>query len=213
MKKRIYILSGLGADERVFQLLDFSDFAPVFIKWIIPEENESIENYANRLLAQIDTPNPLILGLSFGGMMATEIAKLMTVEKIILISSAKTNREIPFYYQLSGFLGIHKLIPTKVLKSSNVFTNWFFGANSTFEKQLLKEILHDTNPVFLKWAIHQIVDWKNIVSSENTYHIHGTADRILPINGVSCDVKIKGGGHLMTLTKPEEINEILKKIL
>ena len=213
MKKRIYILSGLGADERVFKLLDFSDFSPIFIQWIVPEENESIENYAHRLLKQIDTPNPVIVGLSFGGMMATEIAKLITVEKIILISSAKTKKEIPSFYQFSGFLGIHKLAPTKILKSSNAVTNWFFGANSTFEKQLLKEILHDTNPVFLKWAIDQIVNWKNIVAAKNTYHIHGTADRILPINGLSCDVKIKGGGHLMTLTKSEEVNMVLKKIL
>lgn len=82
MKKRIYILNGLGADERVFQLLDFSDFSPIFIQWIIPEQNESIENYASRLLQQIDTPNPLILGLSFGGMMATEISKLIDVENL-----------------------------------------------------------------------------------------------------------------------------------
>lgn len=143
--------------------------------------------------------------------MATEIAKLITVEKIILISSAKTNSEIPFYYQLSGFWGIHRMMPTKILKSSNAITNWFFGVKNESDKQLLKQILHDTNPAFLKWAINQIVNWKNIVSYKNTYHIHGTADRILPISGVSCDVKIKGGGHLMTLTKSQEINEILKK--
>lgn len=146
-------------------------------------------------------------------MMATEISKLIEVEKVILISSAKTRKEIPIYYRLSSFIGIHKTIPTKILKSSNAITNWFFGANSAFEKQLLKEILHDTNPAFLKWAINQIVNWKNIVAAKNTYHIHGTADRILPISGVSCDVKIKSGSHLMTLTKSEEINEILKKIL
>ena len=211
--KKIYILSGLGADERVFELLDFSDFSPIFIKWIIPKKNESIENYASRLLEQIDSPKPIIIGLSFGGIMATEISKLIEVEKIILISSAKTKKEIPFYYRLSSFIGIHEIIPTKILKSSNAITNWFFGANNNFEKQLLKEILRDTDSVFLKWAIDRIVRWENMSLPKNTYHIHGTADKILPISGVSCDVKINGGGHLMTLTHSEEINRILRKIL
>jgi hypothetical protein len=47
--KNIYFFSGLGADERVFQYVDLSFCNPIFIKWNLPFENESIENYAAKI--------------------------------------------------------------------------------------------------------------------------------------------------------------------
>ncbi|WP_221394889.1 hypothetical protein [Dyadobacter sp. NIV53] len=96
MKKEIYIFSGLGADERVFQRLDFSESSAIFIKWIIPLNNETIEHYATRLLDQIHTTQPVLIGLSFGGIMAVEVAKQIDTEKIILIASAKIKKKFHF---------------------------------------------------------------------------------------------------------------------
>ena len=73
MTKELYIFSGLGADERVFQRIDFSGFSTTFIKWIVPQDKETIENYATRLLDQITTTKPTLIGLSFGGLIAVEI--------------------------------------------------------------------------------------------------------------------------------------------
>ena len=133
MTKQLYIFSGLGADERVFQRLDFSDFKTTYIKWIAPYDKETIEHYTTRLLDQITTTNPTLIGLSFGGLIAVEVAKQIDTEKVILIASAKTKNEIPFYYRFAGQLGLHKLLPTRLLKSSNFVTNWFFGTSSTFD--------------------------------------------------------------------------------
>ena len=138
MTKELYIFSGLGADERVFQRLDFSGITTTFIKWILPQENETIENYATRLLDQIPTAKPTLIGLSFGGLIAIEVAKQIDIEKIILIASAKTKKEIPFYYRSAKPLGLHKLIPVRILKSTNFTTNWFFGTTSALVERLLK---------------------------------------------------------------------------
>ena len=213
MTKELYIFSGLGADERVFQRLDFSDFSTTFIKWLVPNDTDTIELYAKRLLDQITTTKPTLIGLSFGGLIAVEVAKQIDTEKVILIASAKTKNEIPFYYRFAGQLGLHKLLPTRLLKSSNFITNWLFGASSTFDKQLLKQILIDTDPIFLKWAIDKIVRWTNLTPSPNIFHIHGTSDRILPISFVNCNSRIENGGHLMTLNKSYEINQILRQQL
>lgn len=210
LKSKIYLISGLGADERVFQKLDLSEFEPVFIEWIIPLVNETIEQYATRLRTQITTLRPTLLGLSFGGMMAIEIAKQIETEKIILIASAKTKNEIPFYFRAAGKLGIDKFLPTNILKSANFSTNWFFGASSEFEKQLLKQIIIDTDPVFLRWAIEKIALWENQIELKNIFHIHGTNDKVLPYRFVRCDEKIEGGGHLMTLDRAAEITEIIR---
>lgn len=213
MAKELYIFSGLGADEKVFQKLYFSDFSPTFIKWIAPQEEETIENYATRLLDQIRTTKPILIGLSFGGMIAVEVAKQIDTEKVILIASAKTQNEIPFYFRFAGQLGLQNFLPTSLLKSSNFITNWFFGTSATFDKQLLKQILIDTDAIFLKWAIDKIVRWKNQTHPKNVFHIHGTSDRILPLAFVKCNSTIRNGGHLMTLNNPEEINSLLSYFL
>jgi len=211
MAKEIYIFSGLGADERVFQRLNFSSFSPNFIKWLVPCGGETIEEYANRLLCQIRTTKPILVGVSFGGIIAVEIAKQIEIEKLILISSAKTKDEIPFYYRFAGKLKLHTLLPTKHLKSANRVTNWFFGTSSEFDRQLLNQILVDTEPIFLKWAIDKIVRWNNQVLPSNFFHIHGASDRILPARFIKSNLTIKHGGHLMILNRSEEINTILNQ--
>ncbi|TAE51179.1 MAG: hypothetical protein EAZ89_10595 [Bacteroidetes bacterium] len=144
-------------------------------------------------------------------MMAMEVAKHMETEKVIVISSAKIYTEIPVYYRLAGRLRLHTLLPMRLLKSSNGITNWLFGAHSREEKQLLKQILLDTDPVFLKWAIDKIVRWTHSAPPRHTFHIHGTSDRILPLKYVACDVKIQNGGHLMILDKAEALTHILRQ--
>ena len=211
--KTIYVFSGLGADHRVFYKIDFGNHPVVFIKWITPEKNESIENYALRLIPQITIANPILIGLSFGGMMAVEVAKHISTEKLILLSSAKSRNEIPFYFKLAGRLHVHKIIPATLLIKTNLFTNWFFSNRTSEDKQMLSDILHDTDPVFLKWAIAKIVNWKNKVLPENVQHLHGTADRILPFKNVKNCIVINSGTHLMLINKAEEVSQILKKLL
>ena len=179
------------------------------MKWIEPIQNEQIEAYSKRISLQIKHSKPILIGLSFGGMMAVEVAKQLPTKKVILIASAKNSKEIPYYFRFLGWLRIDFIVPVSVLKKSNFLSNWFFGIESKREKLLLKQILFDTNPVFLKWAIAKIIRWKNKTSVKNLIHIHGTADRLIPIGFVKFDRKVIGGGHFMTLNKSEEINRIL----
>ncbi len=213
MRKEVYIFSGLGADKRVFQNLDLSDISAHHIKWIKPQSKESIEQYASRLLTQINSPNPSLIGLSFGGLIAVEVAKQIKTEKVILISSAKSKSDIPFYYRLAGLLSLHKLLPVSLLKSSNFISNWFFVTKSIREKHLLKQILNDIDTDFLQWAIDKIVNWDNRSVLTNIISIHGSSDRILPTGYTSCDYSIKDGGHFMILNKAEEITNILHREL
>jgi len=213
MLKPVYIFSGLGADERVFQYLDLSGYQTTFIRWEVPGKNESIEAYASRLLPQISHPMPTLIGLSFGGLMAVEIAKQIKTKQIILLASVKTKKEIPLLYRLGGKIRLHKLLPTHLLKEENKFSKMVFSNASESDRVLMKSIFAGTNPKFLKWAIHQVVNWKNLTELENVKHIHGTKDRILPFRKVNCQFEIKEAGHLLTLRNAEEISEILKSII
>lgn len=213
MIKEIYIFSGLGADERAFQRLIFPGYTPHFIRWIKPEKVESIEDYAQRLTCQISSKQPILIGLSFGGIMAIEVAKHLETHHLILIATAKTKKEIPFYFRLSGVLGVHKLIPSKLMTRPSILANWFFSVSTKEDKKILGQILKDTDPDFFVWAIEKITKWTNTALPYKYTHIHGTADRVLPFSFVSCDVPVKNGGHFMTLDKSDELNKILQKCL
>ncbi|MFZ6013950.1 MAG: alpha/beta hydrolase [Bacteroidota bacterium] len=207
----LYLLSGLGADKRVFDFLNLGEFKTHCITWIPPHHDESIEAYAARLTEQIKTPRPILIGVSFGGMIAVEIAKVIKPEKIILISSARTNRDIPFYYRVAGAIGFNKLLYPKLLKKFTWLSFWLFGVTTQMEKALLKSFIEETDDTFLCWAVDQITNWKNKSEFDNMISIHGTRDRLLPLR--TADVKIKNGGHLMIVNKADLISLHIKSIL
>jgi pimeloyl-ACP methyl ester carboxylesterase len=207
----IYLLSGLGADKRVFDFIEFGDFPVKHIDWIPPFTDESIEAYAQRLTTQIKDSQPILIGVSFGGIIAMEIAKQTDCKKVILISSAETKYEIPFLFRLAGSLRLYKLIPAAIFKNVNSFTQWMFGTTSQAENDLLKEIIKSTDEKFLKWAIHKIASWKNIHTLLNSIKIHGTNDRILPSK--KADYLIESGGHFMIVNKASKISKIIQSSL
>lgn len=199
----------MGADKRMFQNFSFEGFNVVHIDWILPLENETIQNYAFRISENIINENAILLGLSFGGMLAVEISKIKKFKKIFLISSAKTKSEIPFYFRFLGKLNLLKIIPVSFLKKVNFITYFVFGARSNSEKILLKNIVKNTDEKFLKWALYQIINWKNECFDENIIHIQGNRDLILPHYFVKYDYLIEKGTHFMTFNQSQKIEKII----
>lgn len=212
--KDIYCVSGLGADERVFQKLKFQGYQPVHIKWVEPESGESIADYTRRLTTQIKAEKPILIGLSFGGIIAVEMSKHIDTEKVILISSTKNKQEVPFYFQIFRWLPIYLLLPARfMLWVGQLVASWFFSLETIDDRKLLKAILFDTNARFVKWAVHQVVIWKNELIPENVYHIHGESDRIFPFQYVREDFSVVRGGHFMIMNQAEYISNIIQKIV
>ncbi|ACU03165.1 alpha/beta hydrolase [Pedobacter heparinus] len=215
MSKKIYLISGLGADRRAFRKLIFpQDFELVYLDWISPQKNESLDDYATRLALNIDTSTPFyLIGLSFGGMLATEIAKKLKPLHTFLISSSPVYSQLPWYYRLAGSLRLQKLIPIRLLKKGNGIGLKFLGARTDEERILLKQLVVDSDTAFMKWALTCILTWRNKDLPLNLTHIHGTADLILPIRYYKPDKIINNGGHFMVYANAAEIsNYIVQKI-
>ena len=193
----------------MFQNFSFEGFEVVHIDWDLPLENETLQNYALRISENIKDENAILIGLSFGGILSVEISKIKKFKKVFLLSSAKTKFEIPFYYRFLGKLNLLRIIPSSILKRLNSLTYLVFGAKTNFEKNLLKDIIKNTDKHFLKWALHQIMNWKNENYSENIVHIQGDSDLILPHNFIKYDYLIKDGTHFMTLNQSKEIETII----
>ncbi len=209
MAKPIYCISGLGADHRIFKKLSIKNAELIHIPWLKYDKNESVSHYAEKLSAKIPGDNPIILGLSFGGMLAVEIAKHRTTEKIFLVSSSKTANELP---PLKGFLKFiiqSNLLPAGLFTIPNRFIFKRFGADNKEKRELLAEILKDTNGGFVKWALRALLSWNNTTYPGNVTHIHGTADKILLSELVHPDYWIKNGTHLMVYDRADEVSNII----
>ncbi|APH43347.1 Uncharacterized protein A9P81_3911 [Leptospira interrogans serovar Copenhageni/Icterohaemorrhagiae] len=129
--KHLYLISGLGADERVFKNLDFGENDLKYNFWVDPRANEENFSYCKRLSKQISKSEEIILiGVSFGGIVAIELSKIISVKKIIIISSIKNKMEMPKIYRFISALGIIKMVPAFVYKIYNPILSYLFGINS-----------------------------------------------------------------------------------
>lgn len=213
-KKPIYCISGLGADARLFSNLEISGtFGLKPVAWIPARSGETIESYAERMAAVITDQNPILLGVSFGGMIAVEMAKFMPIKKIFLVSSIKTRFEKPFYFRMGAFLRLNKLISLKPTKFLEPFENFNLGVKTAEDKELAEDYHRHFDEKFGDWAIDRIIHWKNEVYPPNLTHIHGSKDHILPIRYVKPDFIVEGGGHLMIFNHAEEVSAILNRVL
>lgn len=209
--KELFLISGLGADRRVFQFLDLSGYRLHHVDWITPWINESIEHYSKRLLEQIPAKKPTLIGVSFGGIMAIEIARQIETEKVILISSVRIRSELPWYFRLGEKIKYHKILSVSSKKPHGFIMNCLFGVKTESEKKLLKTIVAETDPFFLKWAVDKVAGWKNMELIPNVITIHGTKDRIFPKR--EGHYMLKGGGHFMIVTNAQQVTEYIKKSL
>jgi len=210
-----YFISGLGADQRAFQRIHLDGSVNIrHIKWIDPIRNESLQQYTSRIAAQIDQKQEFILiGLSFGGMLAIELARILSPKRIILISSITDRKQLPVFFRIVGMLKLNRLVPGRLFKKPNFLIYQLFGAKNEKDRQLLLEIFKDASPRYLYWSINQILNWKNDFIPSGYYHIHGEKDKLLPVKRTHPHKIIKGAGHLMILTHAGEVGRLINEEL
>jgi pimeloyl-ACP methyl ester carboxylesterase len=166
-----------------------------------------------RLKEGIKESNPVVVGLSFGGMLAAEMAKRDSSLKAILISSSKTAAEFPNYLRVGKYLPVYRWLPPKIVKAAGRLTNNIVGPKGKEEKKVFLQILNDTDHTFTNWAMDAILRWKNTEVPKNVIHIHGNADRLLPYSFVKCDYTVNKGTHLMIFDRAKEISVLLKQLI
>lgn len=214
-KTNIYLLAGQGADERLFQKLEFSEeYNPIYIEYITPTFETSLKEYAYTLSEQIDTDKPFILlGVSLGGMLATEMCDFMHPEKTIIIASAKKTAELPRSFNFQKKVPLYKLAGKRNVKWGARFLQPIVEPDRRKESEIFKQMLIDKDPYFLLKTIPMIMQWERTEYDKDIIHIHGSNDHTIPIKNVKYDYCIKGGSHMMTLTQSDKINAILKQLL
>jgi pimeloyl-ACP methyl ester carboxylesterase len=212
----VYFLPGLAANTSIFKniKLDSDRFEMYFLEWMIPFEEESISDYALRFCSKVNHPNAVLVGVSFGGIIAQEMNLVHNFRKIVIISSVKTRQELPLHLQLAGKTKVYKLMPTSFFAQNiDLLSKYAFGKPIVKRLDLYKQYLSITDKRYLDWAIKQVVSWGQEQSDSNLVHIHGDKDLIFPIENINDSIVVKGGTHIMILNKYKWLNENLPKLI
>jgi len=213
MNRIIYCISGLGSDERVFEHLQFRNYDLRFISWLHPSKNEKIEDYARRMASSIQEKDAILLGVSFGGMMGVEIARQIPIQKLILVSSIKSAQELPRWMKMAGNLKLNRVIPMRPYSFISKIGNRRLGVTNAEEAKMVEAYRKSVNLVYLDWAIHQILNWKNDWVPQGIIHIHGDEDKIFPIKEIRATHIIKGATHFMVHNRASEIVQCIEDAL
>lgn len=206
---KIYGIGGLGADKRVFDFLKTDcEFIP--IEWIEPSCGERLEEYSYRLSKVIDVAEPFcILGVSFGGLVAVEISKILNPNITILISSIETKKELRFVFRMIRKMKIIDILPARLLIPHKKLVKFLFGTNLP----ILNAILNSTDIHFVKWAAKEFVNWDNCDRVRNLLRIHGTHDKIIPWKGSAPVELVEKGQHFMIVDRATEISQIINEYI
>ena len=217
MKKiAIYFVPGLAAGPEIFENLELSEdkYDINYLSWKTPlASEETITNYAMRMSEDIKHDNPVLVGVSFGGIMVQEMSQFVNTKKVIIISSVKKRDELPKRFQMAKFTKAYKLFPSKIVSNFENYTQYFLGKSLKKRADIYKKYLSVRSELYLNWAVTNVVKWENNGTPKNILHIHGSEDKVFPINKINNCTTIEGGTHVMILTKAKKITAIINDCL
>lgn len=208
----LYFVPGLAASTKIFEFLRFNEekYEVHKLEWLVPlSANESIEKYAKRMADFVKHDNPVLLGVSFGGIMVQEMSKHLKTRAIFLISSVKTTNELPKRLKLIQKTKAYKLFPIKAVQNLTYFSDFMFGDFIHKRLKLYENYMTMTDEKYLKWAIYNVLHWKQDTPLPNTTQIHGTEDGVFPIKHIVKPIKVNGGTHVMILNRAKTISTII----
>ena len=215
-KTHIYFMPGLAASSKIFEHIRMpkDQYELYFLEWLLPEsKNETIENYCKRLSKKIIHKNPVLVGVSFGGMIVQELSKIIPTKKIVVISSIKNNDEMPRHFLILQKTRFYKLFPSGRISKLNGFPT--FGLSKSIKKklELYNKYLAVRNKTYLDWAVYNVLHWRieNVIT--NVIHIHGSKDEVFPSKYIKNSIIIEGGTHAMIITKAKIISYKLTELV
>jgi esterase/lipase len=215
-KIHVYFMPGMAASPSIFERIQLpaDSFEIHLLEWLVPEKEESIEDYAQRVAKNIKHENVILVGVSFGGILVQEMKQFVNPKKVIIISSVKSNIELPRRMKIAKTTKAYKLIPTKFLENIDNLAKFTFGSSIIKQRlKLYEKFLSVRDTIYLDWAIEQIINWKRTEIDSEVIHIHGDSDEVFPIKYIKNCIIVKGGTHIMILTKYRWLSDNLPKIM
>ncbi len=207
---RIFLIPAFGTNEQLFDGVHIPNHELVPINYLTPLGNEDIRTYGRKLIDTYHiTSDDILLGVSFGGIMAVEIAKILGNPKLYLVSSIKETKEKPALFSLLVRTKAYHLISPNIMKKGLFMVKPFFGLNKKGYARF-RDNFKKQDDAFLKWGIREALYWENEHIPDNITHIHGSRDPLFPIRNIKQPVVIPNGTHSMMRDKMNEVLEVVQ---
>lgn len=212
----VYFMPGMAASPKIFENIKLPEdrFEMFFLEWCLPLDNEPIEDYAKRIAESIKHDYPVLVGVSFGGVLVQEIARIIDAKKVIIISSIKCNAEFPRRMRFAKMTRAYRVFPTSLMQRVDWLAKFAIGNNMiTRRLNLYEKFLSVRDKKYLDWAFKTIILWNRTEPDSNVVHIHGDIDEVFPCKYLKDYIPVKGGTHIMILNKAKWLNENLPRII
>ena len=211
----VYCMPGMAANPSIFERIQLpgDKFEIHWLNWLLPKPSESLKDYSQRMCDRIPHENPVLIGVSFGGVIVQEMSLLMDVKRVIIISSVKSEKELPRRMRFARHTGVFKILPTSLARHIDAFEHIALGDFARKRLELYKKYLSITDTRYLDWAIEKMVCWDQAEPVPGVIHIHGDKDEIFPYKYIDGCITVPGGTHIMIINRFRWFNEHLEEII
>ncbi len=205
----------MAASSAIFERIKLPEdtFEIYLLEWILPEKEETLVNYAKRMSVNVKHENAVLIGVSFGGILVQEMKQFLNVRKVIIVSSVKSNMELPRKMKIAKSTKAYKLIPTNLLLNVENLAKYAFGSYVKQRLKLYEKFLSVRDKDYLDWSIEQIINWERTEIDPTIVHIHGDADEVFLFKYIKKCIVVKDGTHIMILNKYRWFNANLPEII
>lgn len=211
----VYCMPGLAANPTIFEKIELPEekYQIHWLDWLLPRKKETLREYAQRMCERIKHNNVVLIGVSFGGVLVQEMAQLIQVRRLIIISSVKCQRELPRRMKYAKSTGLFKILPTSLVGRIDFMEKLAVGDYARKRIELYRKYLSVTDTRYLDWAIEQMVCWDKREPMQEIVHIHGDMDEIFPHKYIEGCITVPGGTHVMIIHRFRWFNENLEEII
>ncbi len=198
----IYLLPGMTREYPVFaRLIPLLRNATV-IQLIDPEHHESLRSYAARMSKHL-SPDGYLVGVSFGGIVAAEVSRIIRPQGCVLVSSVCGPHQLPPWLRVCRMIGRrHGAAILNMVGHAAGVVPRRVGSRSIIRLGKLS----GTKGAWHRWATSAVLDWQPDPRPFDfpVLQIHGDADRTFPIRYIGADVVVSGGGHALPMSHPND---------
>ncbi len=214
-KIHVYFMPGMAANPSIFKNITLppEKFEQHLLEWFVPRRGATLSEYAEEMVQHIHHENPVLVGVSFGGLLVQEMARFLEVRKVIVVSSVKHESELPKRMLFAKYTKVHKLLPTGLVNNVELLAKYAFGETVNKRLELYEEYLSIRDKYYIDWSLDQIVNWRQTYRPERLVHIHGEKDAVFPISNILDCIPVKNGTHTMIIHRAKWFNERLPTII
>jgi pimeloyl-ACP methyl ester carboxylesterase len=214
--RTLVLFTGTASDSRLLDRHRSLPYRLITPEWVDPYDGESLADYARRMAAGVDWPPRCVLGgVSFGGMVAAELAPVIRPDGLVLVASTLSPRDIPSILRFGAMLG--KALPDGTVRAAGGYSRPFLNIFQDFSEEehaMFADMLARTSVTRFRRTIRMILRWPGVNGSPcPRLWVHGARDLVIPVRKVNPDVVIPDAGHLINWTHAEQVNQHIRRFV